>query len=142
MHNEMSSFQSPSLFHITADNIDIIPDILDEKKSFHATQMVTFQCRGRTIDEILQRVKVTSIRSLNVLQSLSVTRVCNYVLGKTEPLLPKPVREEWYAQSDEICLVPPCIKRAIALDMAFIVTRDEDDERKGWTTFNQGISIF
>ena len=85
-------------------------------------------------------MKVTGIRSLNVPQSLSVTRVCNYVLGKTDPLLPKPVREEWYAKSDEICLVPSCIKRAIALDMAFIVTRDQDDERIGWTTFNQGIS--
>ena len=99
MHNKTSRFQSPSLIHITADNIDIIPDTLDGKKSFHATQVVAFQRGAQTTDEILQRVKVTGIRSLNVSQSLSVTRVCNYVLMKTEPLLPKPVCEEWYEQS-------------------------------------------
>ena len=52
MHNKTSSVQSPSLIHITADNIDIIPDTLDGKKSFHATQVVAFQRGAQTTDEI------------------------------------------------------------------------------------------
>ena len=64
-----SNISFGKILHFTADNIDILDEMLDGKNTFHATQMAVWQRRSSP-DATLKQLKATSRQTLKVSDTL------------------------------------------------------------------------
>jgi hypothetical protein len=60
------NFIPNSFIHFTADNIDILDKSLDEKNTFHATQMAAYQ--GMTIEIMIHSLVAVEILAAETLK--------------------------------------------------------------------------
>lgn len=126
------------ILQITADNIDIIADTLDGKKSFHGTQVVAFQRGASSSASILDKIEIknkVAFRIPAVLNQLPP----DPILPSFLPTFSKPINTNWYRKHAD---VPKSMEHAKATDMTFLLCRQNEAEKNyvGWTEFNQRIS--
>ena len=78
--------------HYTCDNIDILDDTLDEKNTFHATQMAAWQ-QGRTIDVSPTNLEPSKKHTLIVPNALEELHSVKIKPGTSKPIFTVPVSE-------------------------------------------------
>lgn len=125
------------LVHVTADNIDILNDTLDGKNTFHATQMVAFQRGGATTDDILKEMKPSRVRSLSAPSELGSIILPSGFKEKQEPVFRKEFDKDEVFHFGE---KRKCVVESEALDLSFIFTRQDADDKTSWSTFNELLS--
>ncbi len=130
-----SSLVSNRFVHFTCDNIDINDSSLDGKNSFHATQFAAWQ-RGPALDMGLQNLKPLKESTTRV-PAIMEELIPAGTAGVTEPKSTSETQKEWFVASE---FHNPEILKANAHDMAFFLTRNDRDNKIGWTNFNQKLS--
>ena len=122
-----------SFVHFTCDNIDINDSTFDGKNTFHATQLAAWQ-RGPELDMGLKNMKPSTSKALKVPEIMNEIFPADMPEGKIEPKSTANTKKEWFERNTE----NEEAKKARAMDMAFLINRQDDtDTKKGWTYFNQ-----
>eukprot|EP00112_Aurelia_sp_Birch-Aquarium-sp1_P026470 Seg940.1 transcript_id=Seg940.1/GoldUCD/mRNA.D3Y31 product="hypothetical protein" protein_id=Seg940.1/GoldUCD/D3Y31 len=128
------NFVANEFIHFTADNIDILDESLDGKNTFHATQLAAYQrSTGKELN-LLATVEKSSKNTLNVPDILEELLPVKINEGKANPVFQKPVDPSWFDAKSSIL---ECEKKAAANDQAFLLHRQEQQDKPSWTSFNQ-----
>ena len=123
----------PSRFtHFSCDNIDIDDAGLDGKESFHATQMAAWQ-RGPEGDMVMKDMKPSHKESLQVPLIVQEIFPAGVVEGKVPPTATENTKKEWFGASKD----NESARQATTTDLAFIIQRQNEEAKEGWTSFNQ-----
>ena len=127
------NFVKDRFVHFTCDNIDINDSSFDGKNSFHATQVAGWQ-RGPEADMGLKDLRPSKKTSLEVPEIMEQIFPSEVMTGRVEPRSTADLNKEWYNESSgkysSAC-------QAMAKDMTFFIKRQDADDKKGWTNFNQ-----
>ena len=127
------NFVEDRFVHFTCDNIDINDSSFDGKNSFHATQVAGWQ-RGPEADMGLKDLRPSKKTSLQVPEIMEQISPSEVMTGRIEPRSTADLNKEWYNESSGD---NPSACHAMAKDMAFFIKRQDADDKKGWTNFNQ-----
>lgn len=126
-----------STLHVAANNIDLMTDTLDGKKTFHATQMVGFQRSGKNTDDILNSSRLGAGTSLKVPNALFDLNAVDDYLENTEPKFSSEISIEWYGTT----IVSKEVIDARLHNIAFAVSRSKTENNYvGWTEFQRNRS--
>ena len=128
------NFIENEFIHFTADNIDILDESLDGKNTFHATQLAAYQRSTGKEPNLLATVEKSSKNTLKVPEILEELLPCKVNEGKANPVFQKPVDPSWFDAKGSIL---ECEKKAAASDQAFLLHRQEQQDKPSWTSFNQ-----
>lgn len=134
--DESDSHLKPEpILQLTADNIDIIMNTLDGKKSFHATQIVAFQRGVSPLINILNQIQIRKTSSFRIPQILNQLPA-DPTLSTFSPIFKEPIKTSWYERNSD---VPESLLDAKATDLSFLLSRQNqpEDNRVGWTQFNR-----
>ena len=121
------------LFIFFTDSIDILDASLDGKETFHATQVTAWQ-RGPPLDTDTFHNLKPSQKTLTVPDALTTTLPPGNIIRSPEPKFHSNVQMHWYSESEE---PDPHKVLAEAKDLAFIIKRNDEDLKLGWTPYNQ-----
>ena len=125
------NFVEDKFVHFTADNIDLLDETLDGKNTFHATQVAAWQ-QGQTFDRVLVTLSPSSSCKLDIPEILEKLSPVDIKEGTSNPKLALPVNPTLFKSfGDE------STKAANATDLAFVLSRQELENKPGWTVFNQ-----
>ena len=127
------NFVEDRFVHFTCDNIDINDSSFNGKNSFHATQVAGWQ-RGPEADMGLKDLRPSTKTSLQVPETMEQIPPSEVMTGRVEPRSTAELNIEWYNESSG---VNPSACQAMAKEMAFFIKRQDADDKKGWTNFNQ-----
>lgn len=128
--SEDGTIKSP-IIQFTADNIDLMMDTLDGKKTFHATQMVAYQRGSMDTSHCLRSLQPNKYRKFAVPDILKKTLSVSSVTQQ-QPVFKDSVNVEWYEPKPD----SNCIKSAKASDFVFLCQRQDAEVKCGWKKFN------
>ena len=101
--------------HFSADNIDILDETLDGKRTFHATQIAAWQ-RGAERDTLLENLKLSTKCCLNVPKSINV--IYPVVVKRSSPVFSKEAAEKNAIEDDD-----DVVRTAEATDFQHVATK-------------------
>ena len=118
--------------HFSADNLDILDSSLDVKDTCHVTQITAWQAGpGKDID--LEEIVPSKNKTLEAPPDMDKIICTNAVLGKGAPTFENVDLDMFKTQ-------PTVTKQSTAKDMAFLIERQKQDLKVGWTEYNEAIS--
>jgi len=135
---ETGSVMPPNLLpgkfvHFSADNINILDETMDDKNTFHATQITAWQ-RGAESNLTLESFKPSTKYSLSVPESME--KIYPVAVKRSSPVFPGAVRKECFNAVDD---GKYSFHTSPATDMAFNMLQHKALIRSGWTEFNQSL---
>ena len=127
-----SNLVSGRFVYFSGDNIDINDSTLDGKNTFHATQFAAWQ-RGPPAESGLRDIKPSNTSTLDI--PPSVEKIHEVFINK-DTLIPDfdGVETGWFLREKD---TPSALQDSVDWDMAFLTSRQGEDEKGSWTTFNQ-----
>ena len=121
--------------HFSGDNIDIDDSTLNGKNTFHATQLAAWQ-RGPAEASALNGIEPSIKTTLSIPPALEKIQQPNLTKGAINPDFGN-VKLVWFKREQSASLLDSCK----ALDLAFLLSRQSEEKRPSWTSFNQSHSI-
>ena len=127
-----SNLVSGRFVYFSGDNIDINDSTLDGKNTFHATQIAAWQ-RGPPAESGLRDIKPSNTSTLDI--PPSVEKIHEVFINK-DTLIPDfgGVETRWFLREKT---TPSALQDSVDRDMTFLTSRQGEDEKCSWTTFNQ-----